>query len=118
MTLPLYFDEDTMSHALVRSLRTRGLDVVTALESDMIELPDAAHLDYATQHGRTLYSYNIGDYYQLHTLYLPEGKTHAGIILVPQQRYTIGQQMRRLLKLTATLSSQDMQNRLEFLSSW
>ena len=84
----------------------------------MIEQPDAVHLDYATLQGRALYSYNIGDYYQLHTFYLKEGKTHAGIILATQQRYTIGQQMRRLLKLTAILSSQDMQNRLEFLGNW
>jgi hypothetical protein len=84
----------------------------------MIEQPDQAHLKFATVQGRVLYSYNIGDYYHLHTVYLTEGLLHAGIILAPQQRYTIGQQMRRLLKLSATISAQEMQNRLEFLSHW
>ncbi len=64
------------------------------------------------------YFINVGDFYQLHTQYLIEGKQHAGIILSAQQRYSVGQQMRRLLKLGATLSAQDMHNRLEFLSSW
>jgi hypothetical protein len=118
MTIRLYFDEDSMRHALVRALRTRGIDVVTALECDMIEQSDETHLDFATAQGRVLYSFNVGDFYHLHTVYLTEGKSHAGIILAPQQRYTVGQQMRRLLKLRATLSAQEMQNRLEFLSNW
>ena len=89
-----------------------------ALEQNMIEQSDEAHLDIASAQGRVLYSFNIGDYHHLHTVYLKEGKSHAGIILAPQQRYTVGQQMRRLLKLTATFSAREMQNRLEFLSNW
>ena len=84
----------------------------------MIEQPDESHLAYAVAQGRVLYSFNIGDFYQLHTHYLSVGKNHAGIILSPQQRYTVGEQMRRLLRLSATLSAQDMHNRLEFLSNW
>ena len=37
MKLRLYFDEDSMHHGLVRALRARGVDVVTALEAGMIE---------------------------------------------------------------------------------
>jgi hypothetical protein len=118
MSIRLYFDEDSMSHALVRALRARGVNIVTALECNMIEQSDQAHLDFATAQNCVLYSYNIGDYYHLHTFYLNKGKAHAGIILALQQRYTIGQQIRSLLKLMATLSAQDMRNRLEFLSVW
>jgi hypothetical protein len=118
MTVRLYLDEDSMRHALVRTLRSRGIDVKTAWECDMIEQSDQAHLEFATGQGRVLYSFNVGDFHHLHTVYLTEGKSHAGIILAPQQRYTIGQQMRRLLKLMATLSAREMQNRLEFLSNW
>ncbi len=118
MTFPLYFDEDCMDQDLVRALRTRGLDVTTALEHNMIEQPDEAHLNYATEQGRVLYSFNVGDFYHLHTIYLAEDKLHAGIILAAQQRYTVGQQMRRILKLAATKSVQEMQNNIEFLSHW
>ena len=118
MTVRLYFDEDCMDQDLVQALRIRRVDVTTALEQDMLEQSDQAHLEFATAQGRVLYSFNIGDFHHLHTVYLTEGKSHAGIILAPQQRYTIGQQMRRLLRLMATLSAREMQNRLEFLSNW
>jgi Domain of unknown function (DUF5615) len=59
MTIRLYLDEDSMRQALVQALRARGVDVITALEADMIERADEEHLDYATAQGRVLYSFNI-----------------------------------------------------------
>lgn len=107
-----------MQSALVRALRARGVDVLTALDSGMIERSDEDHLEYATKEGRVLYSFNVGDFYRLHQEYLAEGKSHAGIILARQQRYMVGEQMRRLLKLIAAKSAEKMKNRVEFLSAW
>ncbi len=107
-----------MSRALIQALVVRGVDVVTALGAEMIERPDEEQLDSATAQGRVLYSFNVADFYQLHTDFLTQGKSHAGIILVQQQRYSVGEQMRRLLRLIATLSAEDMVNRVEFLSAW
>jgi hypothetical protein len=45
-------------------------------------------------------------------------RSHAGIVLGRQKQYSIGEQMRRLLKLVAARSSEQMGNRLEFLSAW
>lgn len=118
MRIRLYVDEDSMSRALVRALRARHVDVVTALDADMIEQSDATHLDYATAQGRVLYSFNVGDFYQLHGQYIVEGKSHSGIILSRQQAYSVGEQLRRLLKLIATKSAEDMQNHIEFLGHW
>jgi len=118
MTIRLYFDEDTMGHSLVRALRSRGIDVVTALDADMIERSDADHLAYASEQGRVLCSSNAGDYYGLHTELLASDRSHAGIILIAQQRYTVGDQMRRILKLIAVRSAVDMRDRVEFLSAW
>ncbi len=42
----------------------------------------------------------------------------AGIILAPQQRYGIGEQLRRLLRIHAHRTAEDMANQLEFLSHW
>jgi len=101
----------------VRELRARGVDVLTALEAGMIERGDREHLDYATAQGRTLYSFNIRDFYRLHSTYLAEGRSHAGIILAQQQRYSVGQQSRRLLRLIGSRSAEEMKNRVEFLSA-
>jgi len=118
MKIRLYVDEDSMRHALVEALRARGVDVLTAVEAGMIERKDEEHLEYATVQGRVLYTFNVGDFYRLHTAFLKQGKSHAGIILARQQRYPVGEQMRRLLKLIAAKSAEEMRNRVEFLSAW
>ncbi len=92
MTIRLYLDEDSMRQALVQALRARGVDVITALEADMLERADEGHLDYATAQGRVWYSFNVGDFYDLHTAFMGRGKSHAGMILVRQQRYSVGEQ--------------------------
>lgn len=107
-----------MAQALVSGLRARGVDVITALDAGMTERCDREHLDHATAHGRVLCTFNVRDFHQLHTEYQQQGKSHAGIILVPQQRYTLGEQVRRILKLVATKSAESMRNRIEFLSGW
>ncbi len=118
MRIRLYIDEDSMDRALVRALRARGVDILTALDEDMIAQPDEVHLAFAAAQGCVLYSFNVGDYYQLHTAYLSEGRSHTGMILAPQQRYSVGEQMRRVLRLLATRSAEEMVNQVEFLSHW
>jgi hypothetical protein len=114
----LYLEEDSMTHALVRGLRARGVDVTTALEGDMIERPDEAHLIFAAEANRTLYSFNVGDFYHLHNKFIAEQREHAGLILSRQQQFTVGEQPRRLLRLIATVPAEEMKNRVEFLSAW
>ena len=118
MKIKLYFDADAMDKDLVQALQLRGLDVDTAHEAGMSDATDDAQLAYATAHGRALYSFNIGDYMNLHAVYLNEGKNHAGIILAQQQRYSVGEQMRRLLHIVSTKTAERMQNKVEFLSTW
>jgi len=118
MRTRLYLDEDSMQNALVIALQARGVNVLTALEAGMIERSDEEHLDYATAQSRVLYSFNVGDFYRLHTAYMTQGKSHSGIILARQQRYSVGEQMRRLLKLIATKSAEQMKDQVRFLSSW
>lgn len=118
MMIRLYVDEDAMDKHLVQALRARGIDVITALEANMIERSDEEHLDYATSQGRVLYSFNVADFYRLHRSYLAQGKPHAGIILAQQQHYSVGEQMRRLLRLIAVKSADMMKNSVEFLGAW
>ena len=118
MSIRLYCDEDSMRHALVAALRSRGLDVTTALDDDMVDRTDGEHLEHATRQGRVLFSFNRGDFYHLHTEYLTQGKTHAGIILANQQQYALGDLMRRILRLAAARYPKEMRNQIEFLSAW
>jgi hypothetical protein len=115
MQIRLYVDEDAMARALVRGLRARGIDVTTVLDAGMSEQDDMAQLEYAIQHGRVLYTFNVGHFCHLHAQYIAQGKSHTGIIVVSRQRYPVGEQIRRLLHLISMKSAEEMRNSLQFL---
>lgn len=116
MRIRLFVDEDAMASALVNGLRARGIDVLTVGGEARTKLEDDKQLEFATSQGRVLYTFNTSDFYQLHTEWLTQGKAHAGIVFAPQQRYTIGEQIRRLLKLMRMRSAEEMVGNVEFLS--
>ena len=103
----IYIDEDSMSHAFTRALRSRNVEVITALEAVI-----------ATKNDCVLYTFNVRDFFALHKEFIKDNKSHSGIILARQQRYSVGEQARRVLKLIANRSAEEMRNRVEFLSSW
>jgi len=45
---------------------------------------------------------------RLYSNLMRAGQSHAGIILAAQQRYSVGEQMRRLLRLINALTAEDM----------
>ena len=46
------------------------------------------------------------------------GTNHSGVIVSSQQQYSVGEQMRRLLRLISELTTEEMHNRIEFLGAW
>ena len=117
MRIRLYFDEDSARHSLARELRFRGADVLTAIETGMAQKTDEEQLEWAAANSRVVYSFNRGDFYGLHTAWLKAGRSHSGIIL-SRQGLSVGEQMRRLLRLIDTLTAEEMRNHVEFLSAW
>ncbi len=114
----IYIDEDAMDSDLVAALRSRGVIVITALDAGLGETSDAEHLAFAAENGCVLYSFNASDFYRLHTEWTAAGREHAGIILGPQQRFSVGEQLRRILHLRTAISAEGMRNQAEFLSNW
>ena len=114
----LYLDEDAGQHGLVAALRLRGVEVTRAQDEHLIEASDEKQLRWCDQQRRVLYTFNIRHFYALHADWMNAGQRHAGIILALQQQYSIGEQMRRLLRLVSTVSAEEMRNRVEFLSVW
>ena len=100
-----------------RAAGTR-IDATTAHKAGLAYASDEEQLEYAGKEGRVLFSYNVSDFFRIHTETLSKGATHSGIILAPQQQYGIGERIRRILKLISARSAEDMQNRVEFLSDW
>ena len=107
-----------MDGDLVRGLRSRGVDVITAFDADMIRRRDKEHLEEATVQRRVLYSFNVGDFHGIHSDWLASSRTHCGMVLTQQKRYSVGEQIRQLVCLVGTLSAESMRNGEEFLSRW
>ena len=102
----------------MNALRSRGVIVLTPLEAGLTGVPDEQQLAYATERECILYSHNASDFYRLHTEWLSAGCEHAGMILAPQQRFSIGEQLRRILRIRADATAESMRNRVEFLTNW
>jgi hypothetical protein len=75
-------------------------------------------LAFATAHECVLYTFNVSDFHRLHTQWTIAGREHAGMILAPQQRFSVGEQLRRILRLRSTATTVSMRNRVEFLANW
>ena len=117
MTVRLYFDEDSSRHSLARALRARGADVATAPDAGTLGKTDEEQLEWSTSKGRALYSFNRAHFYELHTAWLKAGRSHSGIIL-SRQDLSVGEQMRRRLRLINSFTAEEMRDRVEFLSAW
>lgn len=113
----LFIDEDSMDQRFVRALRARGVDVTTVGEIGTTSFSDEDQLIVATEQQRVLYTFNVADFCQLHSIYIAQEQTHAGIA-TSSQDYSVGEQMRRILKLMAAKSAEEMVNQLVFLSAY
>ena len=91
--------------------------MLTAIETGMAQKTDEEQLEWAAANSRVVYSFNRGDFYGLHTAWLRAGRSHSGIIL-SRQGLSVGEQMRRLLRLMQRTSAGGMANHVEFLSAW
>ena len=118
MSLSYYFDEDAADQALVQALRSRGFKVITPHEVGLLGAEDLEQPRWCAERGRVLISHNVSDFCRHHRDLLRSGETHAALVLVQQQSLSIGERLRRLVKLSGARSTAQMKNRIEFLSHW
>ena len=107
-----------MHSRLVMALRSRGVPVITVLDAGLTEKTDEEQLGFATEHECVLYTFNISDFYRLHRQWISARREHACMILTPQQRFSVGEQLRRILRLRTTTTAGGMRNQVEFLGNW
>jgi Domain of unknown function (DUF5615) len=117
VTFRLYLDDDSENKALVRALSDRGYDVVRATDVGMRGRPDSEHLEFAAANGRALYTANRGDFLKLDGEWSRAGRLHSGIVILTQQRYSVGEQPPRLEMLLAARTSAEMRGRVFWLST-
>jgi predicted nuclease of predicted toxin-antitoxin system len=103
-----YLDEHVHS-AIAEGLRRRGIDVLTTQEADMLGASDEAHLKFALDEGRVIFTQD-DDFLKLQA----RGLEHAGIIYVRQQT-PVGYIVRGLVLIHQLLSTEEMKGQVEFL---
>jgi hypothetical protein len=111
----LYMDEDASEHAVIVGLRARSIDLLTTAEANRLGMSDADQLAFAREQGRAIYTFNASDFSRLHREYLEQGDSHAGIIVIPEQRYSIGEKVRRIAALVHSATAESMKDHIEFL---
>ena len=111
----LYADEDAAEKAVVDGLRARGVDVLTTAEAGRLGRSDSDQMAFAVEEKRVLYTFNVGDFARIHRQFLDEEFVHFGIIVIPDQRYSIGEKIRRVARHVRSVTAEEMVCRMEFL---
>ncbi|MCC6585296.1 MAG: DUF5615 family PIN-like protein [Bryobacterales bacterium] len=114
----LYFDEDATWNALLAALRERGFDVLAVRDAKRQRSSDEAQLEFAASEDRVLITFNAGHFSVLHRNWIQQGKDHGGIVVMHQSLRSVGEVQRRLIRIRAALSHEQMRNQLIFLSNW
>lgn len=104
-----------MDTDLVAALRSRGVEVITPADAGLIGKTDDEQLAFATERECVLYTFNVGDFFRLHAEWITAGREHSGMILAQQHRLSVGEQLRRILRLRASVTKEAMQNAVELL---
>ncbi len=103
-----------MFQGVAVGLRRRGFDVLTTVDAGNGGATDADQLAYAVHEGRCLFTFNRGDFANLHSQYLADGRHHAGILLSPQ--VPLGVAVKSLARLLAGRTSEDLRDQLFWLA--
>jgi Domain of unknown function (DUF5615) len=111
----LFVDEDACEEAVVAALRRQGMDLLTVLDVGRAGIGDDEQLRFATSLGRAIYTLNARHFASLHREILSRGEDHAGIIVIPRQRYRIGEKVRRLRQFLDSADAESLKSTLHFL---
>jgi predicted nuclease of predicted toxin-antitoxin system len=113
MSWPLYMDHHVPS-VVTSSLRSRGIDVLTAEEDQAERFVDDLLLDRATELGRILITQDRG-FLSMASMRRQMGKTFIGIIYSPQHRLTPSELTEWLVLAAELLREDEIRERVVFL---
>ena len=113
-----YLDEDVIERSLIQALRNSKINIITTPETNNLGSTDEEQLRWANKNQRVIYTYNVGDFCRLHKKFIHKNINHSGILLGKQKRYSIGEQLQGILNLMSQSSSEEMKNKLFFLSAY
>jgi hypothetical protein len=108
----IYLDED-VSNLVARLLRSRGMDVTTVQEQQMLGKSDPEQLAFFASISRCILTHNRVDYEKLHLHYVTNGIEHSGMIVIPQK--PAHEIVLRTMVLLDTLTADELSNQLLYI---
>ncbi len=113
MSVALYVDHHVPA-AITDGLRSRGIDVLTALEDGTDQLEDRLLLERATQLARPVFTMDE-DFLILAREFQATQQEFAGIIYTHQQHFTVGQAVRDLELIAMVMDHADLRNQVVWI---
>jgi predicted nuclease of predicted toxin-antitoxin system len=101
--------DEHVSKAVIRGLRVRGVDVLSVPEANMLEASDEAHLAFALEKGRVIFTQDA-DFLRL----AAAGHEHAGIVYA-RQGTSVGDIIQGLMLIVQVLEAEEMKGKIEYL---
>jgi hypothetical protein len=108
-TIRFHLDENCEA-AIAAGLRLHGVEVTTTADAGLGGAIDEEHVAFGLAENRVIFTHD-SDFVALHHT----GITHAGISYCHQQRYSLGEVIRRLVLLWEVYETDEFRNRLEYL---
>ena len=105
----LHLDEH-VDHEIARGLRSRGVDVTTSTDANLLGSPDEAHFAFARRDGRVIFT-SDADFLRLAS----RGEPHLGIAYCAPGKRKIGEIVRHLCLMNDCLEPAEMVGQIEFL---
>ena len=111
------FTDEMITPRVATQLSRRGYDVVSCHRANRANLgiSDREQLDYATNEGRAIYTFNGADFLELHQQWQASGRAHAGIIVSVDLNTDIPDMVRRLRHHLDTTDPPMQHNRIRIL---
>jgi predicted nuclease of predicted toxin-antitoxin system len=101
---------------LASNLRSEGFDALHVIEVGISGVQDDEILQYATDNGRAVLTFNVKDFILLAKQWYVSGKPHAGIVVSNQLQHV--ELQKRIKRLLRKVSESDLANNLIFLQDY
>lgn len=108
MEIRFHLDE-SLDPVIAEALRRYGMEATSARDAELLGAADEEQLEFAAAHGRVLISHDA-DFARLHST----RPGHAGIVLIRQRRYSIGELARIIALVHSCFSAEEMHDHIEF----
>jgi Domain of unknown function (DUF5615) len=97
----------------VDNLRTRGFDLFSSHDADMLGKSDDDQMLYAVSLHRAIVTHNRADFELQHRKFLEQGLSHYGVIIAKRRRDA--EVVAKLLILLNDVTAEEMENQLRYI---